>query len=452
MTQGHLLIVDDEPHYRELLNERLGRKGWTVFTAASGTEALGIAESAGIDVALVDILMPGMDGLELLEKLKAIDPAIEVVVLTGHASVETAIRAMKLGAFDYLSKPYKLSELDLVIERGAERRRLSHRCVGLAAQVEHLKGRRDHIVGESPAWLAALQLARKVAPQNLPVLITGESGTGKEVIASALHRWSNRSSEILVPINCGALPDQLLESELFGHRRGAFTGALNDKEGLFQVASSGTLFLDEIGELPLAHQSKLLRVMESGEFRPIGQTALRRTDARVIAATNRDLEAEVAAGRFREDLLYRLNVVTIRVPPLRERATDVPMLIAHFMAQSQAEALDLELGAMGRLMDYSWPGNVRELRNVVERMLMLADGPMITERLVASLLVEKNERPRNGHGQNMKFEQVMTLDDMDRTYVRWVLGRCGGNITTAAQKLKISRSTLYRHLDQSAAK
>ncbi|CAL8981802.1 Transcriptional regulatory protein GlrR [Rhodoplanes serenus] len=444
MSTGSLLVVDDEPHYRKLLSERHGRNGWAVFPTATGAEALRIAEKASIDVALIDILMPGMNGLDLLERLKSIDPAIEVVVLTGHASVETAIRAMKLGAFDYLSKPYKLSELDVVVERAAERRRLAHRCVGLAAQVKHLEGPRDPMVGQSAAWLATVRLARKAAAQTLPVLITGESGTGKEVIASALHRWSGRAAEVLVPIDCGALPEQLLESELFGHRRGAFTGAVADKEGLFQVASAGTLFLDEIGELPLAHQAKLLRVLETGEFRPIGQTALRRTDARVIAATNRDLDAAIAAGQFREDLLYRLNVVTIAVPPLRERAEDVPLLVAHFMARSKTGACDLEPGGMARLTDYTWPGNVRELRNVVERLLMLAEGPVITERLVASLLVERGGRPR-ANGGKPAFDRVMPLADMERSYVRWALDECGGNVTTTARRLGISRSTLYRH-------
>jgi DNA-binding NtrC family response regulator len=446
MTDGRLLIVDDEPHYRQLLSERLGRKGWATFTAASGHEALAIAESVGIDVALVDIMMGGMDGLELFERLREIDPVIEGIILTGHANVDTAIKAMKLGAFDYLAKPYKLSELDMVVERALERRRLNHRCAGLVAQVEHLRGRTgEQAVGESRVWLEAIHLAQKTAAQEAPVLITGESGAGKEVIAAAIHRWSPRERETFVPINCSALPDTLLESELFGHRRGAFTGALSDKEGLFQVASSGTLFLDEIGELPLSGQAKLLRVMETGEFRPLGQTALRRTGARVVAATNRDLEAEVKAGRFREDLYYRLNVLSIRVPPLRERRSDIPLLIAHLMSRSQAPLCDIEPAAMARLVDYPWPGNVRELRNVVERMLMLVDGPRITERLVASLLVTHKTRPRGD--MSPRFAQVMTLAEMERAYVQWVLAQCDGNISIASRKLKISRSTLYRYVE-----
>jgi two-component system NtrC family response regulator len=450
MTDARLLIVDDEPHYRQLLSERLSRRGWATFTAGNADEALSIVETVGVDVALIDIMMAGMDGLTLFEHLRGLDPAIEGIVLTGHANVDTAIKAMKLGAFDYLSKPYKLSELEIVVDRAFERRRLNHRCAGLVAQVEHLRGRGiDRMVGDSPAWLSAVNLARKAAAQDAPILITGESGSGKEVIAAAIHQWSQRAGSVFVPINCGALPDNLLESELFGHRRGAFTGAMADKEGLFQVASSGTLFLDEIGELQPAGQAKLLRVMETGEFRPLGQTALRRTEARVVAATNRDLQAEVKAGRFREDLYYRLNVLTVRVPPLRERRPDIPVLVAHLMARSHAEVRDIEPAAMARLVDYHWPGNVRELRNVVERMLMLVEGPRITEALVASLLGERKDRLRAVGSP--RFDHMMTLEEMDRAYVRWVLAQCGGNVSNAAKKLKISRSTLYRYVEGEAA-
>lgn len=450
MKDARLLIVDDEPHYRQLLSERLSRRGWATFTAATGHEALNIAETVGVDVALVDIMMAGMDGLALFEQLRQMDPVIEGIILTGHANVDTAIKAMKLGAFDYLSKPYKLSELEIVVDRAFERRQLNHRCAGLVAQVEHLKGRDgDRMVGESQAWLQTVNMARKAAAQDVPVLVTGDSGSGKEGIATAIHQRSPRAGNIFVPLNCGALPDTLLESELFGHRRGAFTGAVADKEGLFQVASCGTLFLDEIGELQPAGQAKLLRVMETGEFRPLGQTALRRTETRVIAATNRDLMAEVKAGRFREDLYYRLNVLNIRVPPLRERRSDIPLLIAHLMARSKAEIRDIEPAAMARLVEYSWPGNVRELRNVVERMLMLVEGPRITEGLVASLITEPKSQTRGG--RSPRFDHMMSLDEMDRAYVRWVLAQHDGNISTAARKLKISRSTLYRYVEEGEA-
>jgi len=448
MKDARLLIVDDEAQYRQLLCDRLGRRGWATFSAANAAEALGIAESVGVDVALVDIMMPGMDGLDLFQHLRRMDPVIEGIILTGHADVDTAIKAMKLGAFDYLSKPYRLSELEIIVERAFERRALNRRCAGLAAQVEHLKGReRSAVVGESEAWLRTVATARKAAAQEVPVLLTGESGAGKEVVAALIHRASPRAESVFVPINCGAMPETLWESEMFGHRRGAFTGATTDKEGLFQVASTGTLFLDEIGELPAAGQTKLLRVMETGEFRPLGQTALRRTNARVVAATNRDLLAEVKAGRFREDLYYRLNVMGLRVPPLRERREDIPLLVAHLMARSKAELRDIEPAAMARLVDYPWPGNVRELRNIVERTLILAEGPRITEALVASLLVTPTER---GRGEpSPRFAQMMSLDEMDRAYIQWVLAQCEGNVSTAARTLRISRSTLYRHMQDS---
>ena len=447
--ERRLLIVDDEPHYRELLSERYSRKDWTTFVAASAAEALNIAQTAGVTVVLLDIMMPGADGLDLLERLKTLDPAVEGIILTGHAAVDTAIRAMKMGAFDYLSKPYKLGELDILLERALEKRRLALQCVGLRAQIEHMRGWTDErILGESAAWQATLRLAQKAAAQQAPVLITGETGVGKEVIAGAIHRCSARAAGSFVPVNCGALPHELLESELFGHRRGAFTGAVTDRAGLFEVASAGTLFLDEIGELPLASQVKLLRAMETGEYRPVGQSGLRRTDARIVAATNRDLEVEVRQGRFRQDLFYRMNVLAIRVPPLRERRADIPLLLACFLARSKAAHVQVAPDAMARLLDYPWPGNVRELRNVVERLLLLADGGRVSAALVASLLT--GGRPAAAPAP-AAFERVMKLQELERTYTKWAVDAHAGNITTAARALGISRSTLYRHLGERAA-
>lgn len=444
--ERRLLIVDDEPHYRELLRDRYNRKEWTTFVAANAAEALNIAQTAGVTVVLLDIMMPGADGLDLLERLKALDPALEGIILTGHAAVDTAIRAMKMGAFDYLSKPYKLGELDILLERALEKRRLALQCVGLRAQIEHMRGWTDErVLGESTAWQATLRLAQKAAAQQAPVLITGETGVGKEVIAAAIHRWSARAAASFVPVNCGALPHDLLESELFGHRRGAFTGAVTDRAGLFDVASSGTLFLDELGELPLPSQVKLLRAMETGEYRPVGQSGLRRTDARIVAATNRDLEVEVRQGRFRQDLFYRMNVLAIRVPPLRERRADITLLLAHFLARSKAAHVQIAPEAMARLLDYPWPGNVRELRNVVERLLMLADGGRVSEMLVASLLSGDRLRPAPTPAA---FERVMKLHELERTYAKWAVDACDGNITTAARALGISRSTLYRHIGE----
>ena len=453
---ARVLVVDDEPHYRELLSERLQRKGWQTLAACNGNEALAAVEGRPVDVALVDIMMPGMDGLELLRRLKEGDPFLQVIVLTGHANIDTAIQAMKLGAFDYLSKPYKLSELDIVIDRALEKRRLEARCAGLAAEVEHVRRRTaGDMVGSSPAWDAVMRLVAKAARLDLPVLITGESGVGKELVATALHRLSERADEPLVPVDCGALPEQLIESELFGHRRGAFTGAVGDKEGLFQTASSGTLFLDEIGELTPANQAKLLRVLETGEFRPLGHTALRRTQARVIAATNRDLARETAENRFRQDLYYRLDVLSIRVPPLRERQPDIPLLVDHFLPRRAGEEkiLTVDDAAMRLLVSYSWPGNVRELRNVVSRLCMFADSPVIDARMVSALLMPDRIQPppatspegtSGGASGGFDFKDIVPLSDMERSYVEWVLNRCDGNIAAAARSLGISRSTLYR--------
>ncbi len=445
----HILIVDDEALYRQLLTSRLGRAGYRLSEAADGEAALECAQQGGIDLALVDIKMPGIDGIEVLERLKALDPLIEVVILTGHGNVDTAISAMKLGAFDYLSKPYKLTELDIVVERALEKRAMAQRCAALSAEIAHLRGPEEAaVVGESAAWQRTLALVRKAAPLDLPVLITGESGAGKEVVASALHRWSGRAAESYVPLNCGLLDDDLVESELFGHKRGAFSGATNDKDGLFQIASAGTLFLDEIGELPAACQAKLLRVLDSGEFRQLGATALRHTHARVIAATHRDLDALVAEGTFRHDLLYRLNVVHIHVPALRERREDIPLLVDYLMRRAASHVTRLPRvspPALSRLSDYAWPGNVRELRNVIERLLVFNDGETIDEATVCSILSIPPEKASTPAAQRA-FSAITPLEDFERDYIVWVLDKLDGNVSAAAAALGVSRSTVYRFL------
>jgi len=447
--KAHILIVDDEALYRQLLTSRLGRAGYQLSEAADGDAALECAQNGGVDLALVDIKMPGIDGIEVLKRLKALDPLVEVVILTGHGNVDTAISAMKLGAFDYLSKPYKLTELDIVVERALEKRSLAQRCAALSAEVAHLRGSDDTaVIGKSAVWQHTLELVRKAAPLDLPVLITGESGSGKEVIASALHRWSDRAAESYVPLNCGLLDDDLVESELFGHKRGAFSGAASDKEGLFQVASAGTLFLDEIGELPAACQAKLLRVLDTGEFRQLGSTALRRTTARVIAATHRNMDALVAEGKFRHDLLYRLNVVHIPVPPLRERREDIPLLVDYLMRRSatrSARLPHLTPDALACLTDYPWPGNVRELRNVIERLVVFNDGDTIDEATVCSILSIPPEKTRKVAAPRA-FSGITPLEDFEREYIVWVLDQLDGNVSAAAHALGVSRSTVYRFL------
>ncbi len=450
MNRNRILIVDDEECYRDLLSERLTRKGYEIAVAEDGRAALALAEERAFAVALLDVMMPGMDGLEVLRCLKEADPSIEAIMLTGHASIDSAIKAMKLGAHDYLSKPYKLAELDVVVARALEKRKLAHRCAALAAEVHSLRERNGvNLIGESVAWRRTVGLVQKAAAADVPVLITGESGVGKELVATALHRWGPRGEQPLVPVDCGALPEHLVESELFGHRRGAFTGAVVDKEGLFQTAGTGTIFLDEIGELSATSQAKLLRVLETGDFRPLGQTSVRRTEARVVAATNRDLAAEAAAGRFRQDLYYRLNVVNVEVPPLRERREDVPLLATHFLQRStigRQGGVTFAPGALKRLMDYAWPGNVRELRNMVERLLVIGDGPRMEEALVASLLAAA---PTKINSAASGFAELLPLAQMERGYVAWALAQCAGNMSTAAKRLGISRSTLYRLLQAS---
>lgn len=454
MPDRHVLIVDDEELYRELLGGRLGRQGYRVSEAADGDVALKLAERGDVDLALIDMKMPGMDGLELLGHIKRIAPRAEVVVLTGHGSIDNAIAAMKLGAFDYLTKPYQLTELDLVVARALERTALARRCDALAEQVRRTqRGDDEELVGRSPAWQQMLERVRRAAPLDMPVLVTGESGAGKEGVAAALHRWSRRDQEAYVPVNCGLLEGDLVESELFGHKRGAFTGANADREGLFEVARTGTLFLDEIGELPGSCQAKLLRVLDSGEFRPLGASTPRRTHARVIAATHRDLEALVAEGRFRHDLLYRLNVVHIVVPPLRARAEDIPLLAEHLLQRAarrnaQTPVPRLDEAALRRLADYPWPGNVRELRNVVERALVFAEGDTIDAALIDSVL--RPGAPPAGaaipSSSGAGFERIVTLAEMERAYLRWVLDRLDGNVSAAAARLGVARSTIYRLL------
>jgi two-component system NtrC family response regulator len=376
---------------------------------------------------------------------------MEVVILTGHGNVDSAINAMKLGAFDYLSKPYKLTELDVTVERALEKRQMALRCAGLSAEVARWRAEDDSAgIGESAAWKQTLALVRKAAPLDLPVLITGESGAGKEVVAAALHRWGKRAEDSYVPLNCGLLQDNLLESELFGHKKGAFTGAASDKDGLFQVASNGTLFLDEIGELPASCQAKLLRVLDSGEFRPVGSNTLRRTSARVIAATHRDLDELVAQGRFRHDLLYRLNVVHIRVPPLRERRDDIPLLVDYLLRRAGARIgrqTALSPAALALLTAYDWPGNVRELRNVIERLVVLNDGERIEAAMVAGALSLKVPLPVPASSAAApEFVGLRPLEVVEREYIQWALKQLNGNVSAVASSLGVSRSTIYRVL------
>src|SRR5437588_5538570 len=374
-----LLIVDDDEDLRQTLAERFGRLGMAVTTAGSGEEALTKVGPARHDVALLDLHLPGMSGIDLLGRLKEQQPELEALMLTAHGDVETAVQAMKRGAYDYLTKPFRLPDLEVHVRKAHEKVQLVRREQQWVQQVRY-ESPRHRLVGSSPALRKVVALIEKVAGTEATVLVRGEGGTGKELVARALHANSPRQDRPLVTINCAALQEALLESELFGHDKGAFTGAVQAKAGLVEVAEGGTLFIDEIGEMAVGLQAKLLRVLEDGHFRRVGSTAEQRADVRVVAATNRRLEDEIKAGRFREDLYYRLNVIAITLPPLRERRPDIPELVEHFLTTRQVGPVRYRIDpdASDALVRYDWPGNVRELANVLERAQILAEDHLVT--------------------------------------------------------------------------
>jgi DNA-binding NtrC family response regulator len=436
-----LLIVDDDEQLRDALSRRFERQGVHVCTAASVAEGVTRAGQVRQDVALLDLHLPDGTGLELLERLKEQQPELEAIMLTGHGSIETAIQAMKKGAYDYLTKPFQLAELEVHIEKAFEKVRLARRERQWVEQIAY-ESERYRLVGSGPGMKRVIQLLEKVAPTDATVLIRGASGTGKELVARALHANSPRRDRPLVTINCAALQETLLESELFGHEKGAFTGATQAKPGLVEVAEGGTLFIDEIAEMAPGLQAKLLRVLEDGHFRRVGSTQERHADVRVIAATNKDLETEQKSGRFREDLYYRLNVVTIVLPALRERREDIAELVAHFLATRKIglRHLRIEADALAALERYAWPGNVRELANVLERAQILAEGDTITlddlpENLLAVIPQATGAEP--GH-----------LRSVEQRHVLEVLRQCNGNKVHAARALGISRRALYRLLNK----
>jgi DNA-binding NtrC family response regulator len=440
-----ILTVDDDEEYRAILTRRFVRRGHDVEETGSPVEALRRAERKHFDVVILDIAMPGMDGVQLLERLRQLDPETQVILLTGQATIETAIRAMKLGAFDYLTKPCALAEIEMQTERAYEKARLSRENQALRTMLRRAEPSGE-IIGASPAVRDVLLLIRKVAPTESSVLIQGESGTGKELVARALHQGSGRADKPLVVINCAALQETLLESELFGHEKGAFTSAVAAKPGLFELAHGGTLFIDEIGEMAPALQAKLLRAAEGGLIRRVGSTREIKTDVRIIAATNKDLAREVAAHRFRDDLFYRLNVITITNPPLRERAGDVPLLVRHFLRRETVGPRDIAPDALDLLEHYHWPGNVRELANVIERAKILADGPTITAHDLPAEIrqARTSEPPEPGH----QTSPATDLDSLERMHIRRILEAEGGNKARTARALRISRRKLYRLLEK----
>lgn len=436
-----LLVVDDDLEFRETLATRFARGGFAVQVAGNGEEALGLAQRRNFDVAVFDMMMPGMSGLELLKRYKESHPECEVILLTGQGSIETAVEAMKLGAYDYLQKPFSLKELESVAEKAFERRLLRKENTQLKAIIE--RDQPSHqMVGQSPAMKEVFRLIERAGPSEKAILIQGESGTGKELVARALHTHSNRSDKPMVIINCAALPESLLESELFGHERGAFTGAIGAKPGLFEVADGGTLFIDEIGELPGSLQAKLLRVLEDGSLRRIGSVQERRVNVRLIAATNRNLAEEVEASRFREDLYYRINVMSLELPPLRERQGDISILVTHFLGTGW----EIEPAALEAMQRYHWPGNVRQLINALERGKILSDSETIRLQDLPREVVSSTTTSDS----SIPIEMSDDLASIQRCKVVEVLRREAGNKSKAARALGIDRRKLYRLLEKYA--
>jgi len=441
---GKLLVVDDEVELMRALCDSLTDEGFFTQGVSHPADAFGKLESDEFDILLTDLMMPGMDGIQLLRLALEFDPNLVTIVMTGQGTIQTAVEAMRAGAYDYVLKPFRIQQIAPVLTRAMELRRLRLENVRLKQCVMQLtfESPRYQIIGSGPLMQRVFQMIERVAPTDATVLIRGPSGTGKELVARALHGNSARKDKPLVAVNCAAMQETLLESELFGHEKGAFTGADRAKPGLFEVAEGGTLFVDEIGEMPPTMQAKLLRVLEDGRYRRVGGTNERQADVRIIAATNKPLEAEQKTGRFREDLYYRLNVITINLPPLKDRREDIPQLVAHFLKTRPfgKKPPIVEHAAMEMMTAYDWPGNVRELANVIERAQILRVGDVITP----------DDLPEN-FGQVASGTPVTPAgpDDLgvlERRHVLEVLDKVGGNKVQAAKSLGISRRSLYRML------
>ncbi|MCO6509561.1 MAG: sigma-54-dependent Fis family transcriptional regulator [Aridibacter famidurans] len=454
---ARILVVDDEKNLRLVVQKELARIGHDVEVAMNGEEAWGLLEDRDFDVMLSDINMPKLDGMALLRRLSENlpDPP-EVIMLTGQATVETAIEAMKLGAYDYLTKPYRINELTMLVSQAAEKHELKTDNQRMKAQIERTSSSMPDIVAESPEMKEILRLVQRVAPSDTSVLITGESGTGKELIAQAIHRLSDRSDKTFIDLNCAALQDTLLESELFGHEEGAFSGAGKRKLGLFEIADGGTLFLDEVMEMPPALQSKLLRALETRTFFRVGGVKKVEVDVRLVAATNRSSRQAVEEGVFRSDLLYRINSFEINIPPLRERREDIEPLARHLLTQIAGQnSPDLAQEAIDSLVSYKWSGNVRQLRNCLERAVLLCDDGRITRReLAPEVVYERSEpkvsvsygEPSENSTNGFRNASPTSLKDIERQQILHALEKTGWHRGKTAELLGISPSTLYRRL------
>jgi two-component system response regulator AtoC len=441
-----VLVVDDEESLRKVLKKELSRKGFYVEVAQDGEEGLRFLRNEAFDVVLLDIVMPGMTGIEFMKEVKKDPLAPSIIVLTGKATVENAVLAMKSGAFDYITKPYKLDELEVLIKKAFEYRSLKIKSELL--EKELVKKELPELVFSSEEMKKIIDLVKKIAPTDSPVLIQGESGTGKEVIAKTIWYHSKRKGLPFFGLNCATFSENLIESELFGHERGAFTSAYQTKLGIVEVANKGTLFLDEIGEMPVSLQAKLLRFLDSGEFRRVGGTKNLKSDVRIIAATNRDLSELVRKGEFRQDLFYRLNVINIYLPPLRDRRDDIPTLAEYFLKKFSMKLSKSLKGftqdAMEALLIYDWPGNVRELENVIERAVILSEGEEITRDLLSLPATDNKKYKVQTPGETS--ENVYDLNEMERLHILRVLQEVRGNRSVASKLLGIDRKTLYLKL------
>jgi DNA-binding NtrC family response regulator len=456
-----ILFADDEAHLRDLMQMELPRLGHEVTVCPDGSAALKALEKGSFDAALLDLRMPGMTGIEVLGKVRQLSPDTQVIILTGHATVDTAVQALRLGAFDYLTKPCKWAELEIILARVAERRDLANKATALETRLKAAEGT-PTLIGDTPAMQAVRRLIDTIAPTDASVMILGETGTGKELIARNFHDKSHRANHSFIPVNCGALPENLVESELFGHRKGAFTGADTHRKGLFEVANGGTLFLDEVGELNKSVQVKLLRFLEAGEIRRVGENDPFRVDVRVLCATNRDIREMIEVDQFREDLFFRLNTFEIHLPPLRERKNDIPALASHMMARFGSRrggaVSTLTPEAVAMLMEHDWPGNIRELANAIERATILAGGGLIRpEHLPTQLPVRRgtssttvsHAAPSAVSGPHFTIpEGNPTLRDIEMKYIQVVLEKHNGNKPAASKELGISLKTLYNKINQ----
>jgi two-component system nitrogen regulation response regulator NtrX len=441
-----ILIVDDEAGIGTTLRRILEDEGYRVEAVETAGEARRRLQEEPVDLLILDIWLPDEDGLVLLEQLREREIDLPVIIISGHGSVDSAVRAIRLGAYDFLEKPLSLSRVVLTVQNALERRRLAREIEDLSHRLE----RSDMLIGEGPAMAQLKEELRRAAASDSRILITGENGTGKELVARQIHRLSKRARQPFVEVNCAAIPEELIESELFGHTKGAFTGATEDRPGRFEAADGGTLFLDEIADMSLKTQAKVLRVLEEQRFERVGGTSSIQVDVRVLAATNKDLEKEIEQGRFRDDLYFRLAVIPLRVPPLRERREDVPALVEHFIAVFAQEVgrrpKRCERPALERLHDYSWPGNVRELRNLIERLMIMVPSDIIGVKDLPPAIrgehTDRFQRLLDGDFQSLREAR----DAFERRYIERKLQQFDGNVTKTAQALGLERSNLYRKL------